>query len=246
MGELWDLLRAIVAGALEGMWEFVTVALLTILLLGLGAVWNLVTRPKKQEELRRIAATLGMSFDSMMDLSGRAFFQFPLFQKGRELSTEDVLHGTTGGHEVLFFTYEYQIGEGEGTRWPTSQTVAAFRVEGRRLPHFRMKPQPFSSLFRPRGMNFDSHKRFSNGCLLQGDDERAIRSMFDAPLLELFSRESGWCVEGGDEWLVIYKHGHRVARKSLPDHMTRMSEIARLFPNSDGQASHSEPGDAIN
>ena len=232
MGELWGFVTK---------YPFASGSLVlgVILLLGLGVVWLDRADRKKREELQRIAAALGMSFDSRIDLSNRAFFQFPLFQAGRDPSTKDVLHGTSGGHEVFLFTYRHEIGRAENAG-RVSQTVAAFRVEGRRLPHFTMKPQPFSSLFRPRGMNFDSHKRFSNGCLLQGDDERAIRSMFDAPLLKFFSRESGWWVEGGDEWLVIYADGRRVARKRLPDHLRRMSEIALLFPNSDGQARHSE------
>ncbi len=242
MGELWDLL----APVLRAIWRLVTGVLgimLGFFVLALcGAVWTLATSPRKEREFRRIAATLGMDFVSRMVLP-RGLSPILLVQKSRQFGSQiklgaqikDVLRSTTGGQEVLLFTYEYEVGFAESAQWST-QTVAAFRVEGRRLPHFTMKPQPFSSLFRPSGSGLVSHTRFSNSYLLQGDDEQAIRSMFEAPVLDFFSREAGWWVEAGDEWLVIYKDGRRVARRRLPEHLRKTREIALLFPNGDAQA----------
>jgi hypothetical protein len=219
------------------LWDFVTghpftfgaLVLGGILLLGLGLVWLDRADREKREALRRIAATHGLRFDGRKNLSDRAFFQLPLFRKDSSLSTTDVLHGSIDGNEVLLFTYEYQGGIGEYTQWPQRQTVAAIGVAGRRLPRFTLHPRVYSLLpgRRPNGLDFDTHERFSSLYALVGDDEAALRAIFDERLLDYFSDKPGWYVESGDDWLVIYRESQRVEHWRIPEHLAKVTDLAR-------------------
>jgi hypothetical protein len=161
-----------------------------------------------------------------------------LFQRGFNRGGSDILVGDRAGGEVLVFVYLYETSGGEGGPapyiQPHIQTVAAFRVPGRRLPQFSMRPEhllhQIGELLGMQNIAFDSHPEFSTRYLLQGNDEGAIRACFGARILDLFAQEEGWCVEGCGEWLILYRDEVQVSGEDLPQFVEETTRIAALYP----------------
>jgi hypothetical protein len=217
---------------LDSLSEFAGMVLVVVILLGLQFAWVMLRRPGMEKALRRIASTQGMEFSYKMTLPP-SLCQLPLFRLGRSIGSRHFIHGMSAGRQTLLFTYEYQMGEGEFQQWPTTRTVAAFSFDGLCIPAFTMKPRPFSSLLRLRGTGLEAHKSFSNSYVIEGDDARAIRSIFTTVVQEVFSRELGWRVEGEREWIAIYKDGRSVSHRHIAEHLRKVSELSLLFNKAD-------------
>ena len=76
------------------------------------------------------------------------------------------------------------------------------RSPGLRLPRFEVWPNML--LGGARGINFETHPRFSRMYLLRSKDTAAIRALFGEELLAFLEHKPGTCVQGNGEQLVIY------------------------------------------
>lgn len=178
---------------------------------------------------QRAAETLGMSFaPADENLSKRAFYA--LLQRGAYRSGRDILQGEIARSEVILFADHYLI---DGEYWH-AQTVAAFRLHERRLPLFSMRQKssvPWVGEFSEmHDITLGSHPEFSGRYFLRGKDEQAVRSLFSLGVLAFFSQEEGWSVEGGGQWLVIYRDGVQIAGEDLPQFLNDTARIADIFP----------------
>jgi hypothetical protein len=169
-----------------------------------------------------------------------------LFQRGDNRGGRDILVGDRAGGEILVFAYHYETGGGEGAPpTPHDQTVAAFRVPGRRLPQFSMRPehllQRIGAVLGMQDIDFDSHPEFSRRYVLQGRDEGAIRTCFGSQILDRFTQEEGWSVEGCGEWLILYRAQVQVSGEDLPRFVEETTRIAALYPT-EVDPQHPMPG----
>jgi hypothetical protein len=227
-----------VAALLDGLWEFAEFLLLLVVVLLVAATWEFVGRAMRKAPLRRSSGELGLEFDAALEVP-TSLRRARVFDRGQLLELREFLHGKLAGRPFLMFRHELQLGHAEHSS-NMAQTVNAFRTEAGTLPAFTMQPRlrvrlpPFLS---PRG---PSHKSFAKAYQVKGDDERAVRSLFSAPVLDFFSRERGWWIEATGEWLVLYKPGRRVPQRRLVHHLRKVSEIARLFDRPKGGEGGSE------
>ena len=236
-------LRTIFAGGgLEGS-EVGAAASATIPPAPKAPAWNSPISPRGDEAYRRASATLGMRFfprdDNISQLAPSR-----LLQRGANRGGRDILVGDRAGGEIVVFAYHYEISSDVGlTNY--DQTVAAFRVPGRRLPQFSMRPKDFvdriKALVGMQDIGFDSHPEFSTRYVLQGGDEGAIRTCFGSWILNLFALEEGWSVEGCGEWLILYRDDVQVSGEDLPRFIEETTRIAALYPTEVGHQ-HPMPG----
>jgi hypothetical protein len=210
-----------------------------VILIGIFALLQILIFDRRKEReiadtLRQASLRLGMKyFKKDESLKNEDFGLVPLFQKGEAVEFRNVVRGQKDGVKVMLFQYCYLYTEGGETE-AHDQLVAVIGIPERRLPGFRMYPKKLSHKiglsYGKYDINFQSYREFSNNYVLQGMPELAVRRLFDSEILQFFSKERGWFIEGGGDWLVIYKATpiNLDAVLSLEKDATL---ISRLFPN---------------
>jgi len=170
---------------------------------------------RRREAMQRVAAEIGMDFlaDDQSVLN-KDITRFHLFRRGRARRVRNVMMGLVADLQAYLFDYKYTVGGGRNAR-TFRHTVAAFHVPQRALPGFELRPE---SLFHKIGsalgfqdIDFPSHPAFSARYLLRGEDEAAIRDLFNDDVLRFFEQCPSLCVEARADWIVVHRPGRRVA-----------------------------------
>lgn len=190
-------------------------------------------RRRRTEALRQAASTLALPFSERDDtLFQEAFFQLPLFQRGGSREVSNVLRKRSASGEAILFDYTFQEGSGEDSS-PYQETIAAFRVPTRNLPQFSLRPKPvfdkLGKLFGQQEIDFESSPEFSKSYRLQGSQESAIREAFNLRVLQFFSQNPSWHLEGSGEWLVSYQLQRQVKPEELSLFLQQTTQISDLF-----------------
>lgn len=211
---------------------FAVIATLSVLVV-LSLFWA-VTRDRKRDAEMALAAE-EMKFEYQRDgrlLLSERFTRFELFQTGRRKRINNVIQGHYDNIEVLLFDYRYFKGSHRHFR-VYRQTVGAFKIVGGELPEFSLRPEKvFHKLGTVAGyqdLDFAHHPRFSKSYLLRGPDEDIIRALFSPEVLEFLANHPGWCVEGGGQWLTVYRRDRRANADKLGDFVKDSFEICALF-----------------
>ncbi len=211
---------------------FVVIATLC-LLVGLTLLW-MVMREKKRDAALALAAE-DLSFEYRRDgrtLLGEKFTRFALFQDGRRRRIKNVLQGHYDHIEALLFDYRYITGSHLHFR-VHRQTVGAFKLVDEELPEFSLRPEnvihKISEAMGYQDIDFDENQAFSSRYLLRGPDEDAIRDLFTPEMLKFFADNPGLSVEGGGQWIVVFRRDRRVDTSKLGDFVKSAFEICTLF-----------------
>ena len=80
-----------------------------------------------------------------------------------------------------------------------------------------------------KDIDFSVSPEFSSNYLLTGRDETTIRALFNQDLLEFFKWETGWTVEGHDDWLLVYRRGVREKPDRLSQFLLESGRVADVF-----------------
>ena len=75
-------------------------------------------------------------------------------------------------------------------------------------------------------IDFAEDPAFSSRYSLRGNDEAAVRKIFDGSLREQLKVGDPLCVEGEGEWLAIYRSAKRVSPEELGDFVERSRGLA--------------------
>ncbi|MFH1857907.1 MAG: hypothetical protein ABH845_03260 [Candidatus Omnitrophota bacterium] len=212
----------------EGL-QFFLVAGAALLLIA----YALRSEKKRKEAFPRIALEIGFSFDPAgKEYTVQSFQKLPLFQGGHAQRFRNVLKGATGNVTTLLFDYSYTTGSGRHSS-PHNQTVAAFRVERTPLPHFELRPETvfhkIGEAFGYKDVDFEGNPEFSKRYLLRGADVAALKALFHAGVLNYFSKQKGWSVEGEGTWLVLYRGEERVEPGGMRRFLEETRGILNLF-----------------
>ncbi|HEY5648989.1 MAG TPA: hypothetical protein VIU33_05790 [Nitrospiria bacterium] len=192
-------------------------------------VWFSLAREKKRsEELKRTAMMLGFSFRvKAAGLPEEDFSRLPLFQHGRKKRFKNVLEAGSGDDRTLIFDYRYRVSSGKHGR-TIRQTAACFKVNPERVS-FRLRPEGgvdrIKAAFGFRDINFEGYPEFSGQYHLSGENEEAVRSVFNERVLYFFRERAGWTVESGGGWLAVYREGHRT---KLEDYRKFIEDVRRI------------------
>jgi hypothetical protein len=211
-----------------GMLEWQILVLVGGGLVAILVVGALIER-RRTQGLQRAAGELGLSFAAHAnDLLESPFGRFHLFQQGRARTARNVLSGRLHEREVYVFDYDYKTGSGRHTH-THRQTVAAMRLDEFLLPQFELRPENvfhrIGAAFGYQDVDLDGYPEFSSRYLLRGPEADTVRRFFEGGPAEFLQDRARICIEGGQEWLVIYRAGRRTSAADLPRFLEEVFEI---------------------
>jgi len=192
-----------------------------------------VAEKKRIESLRQVAQDLGFDFEPKGDA---AFLQslglFHLFSQGHSKALSNLLRGKAQDLEVAIFDYRYVTGSGKH-RHTWNHSVVCFRFGGTNLPAFSLRPENIShkigAWFGSQDIDFESHPGFSRRYLLRGNQEKAIRELFNTAVLDFYEAKPGLCTEGGGDMLLFYRSGVRAKPEAIRAFMEEGFQVLGLF-----------------
>jgi hypothetical protein len=199
--------------------------------------------PYRRRNLLQVANRLGFSFHDNDDWGLESQLQdFRLFKKGYKGEVERILRKQDGLMEfdISIFDYRYKNwGGGSGKDKYTYQTVFFLQSAKLSLPELLMRPETlgdkFLQLLGVKDINFVRYPKFSGQYKLTGDDQEYIRHHFTDEVLEYFTINEGWTVEGLGFYLLIYKSGTLMPSAQVEDFFKRGQQIYRLLTDEDAQ-----------
>jgi hypothetical protein len=207
-------------------------ALVAVALVGI-VILSVRAQQKRRAALAELAEQLGLDFEpeggawAAAELAG-----LRLFNQGHGRQTLNLMRGRINREEVAVFDYLYVTGGGKN-RSTHRQTVAAFALGGRSLPRFELRPETvFDKLGAALGfqdIDFPEHPDFSARYLLRGEDEPAVRELFDGQVIEALEGVRGICVEGAGSWLVVYRAGRPLAPARIPEFLEEARSLRTAF-----------------
>lgn len=106
--------------------------------------------------------------------------------------------------------------------------VAVFRFRGRALPVFELSVEGFLKAG-GQDLDFASHPAFSKRFRLRGDDETAVRNLFNPRVLDFFESlrdDFGQTIEGAGEYVVVYRSARRVKPEAVKAFVEEATAIA--------------------
>ena len=179
---------------------------------------------KRKKEMQALAYQLGMEYyesDEQELVHGLAGFR--LFQRGRSRKVSHLLSriDRAAGNETCIFDYRFRTGGGNSNR--THKTTVYFvKASDLKLPPFQLKPKNFlhkigEYIGWTKDIAFDSHPTFTDQYLLQGDQEIDIRHLFHTDMLNFFSTEKDWYLEGYGNQMLFYREGKRMSIDAIPN-----------------------------
>ena len=191
---------------------------------------------KRTEAFQQVAQDLGLPFlptgdASLIDQLGCLH----LFSRGHSKKIRNMLRGDTEDVELAILDYRYTTGHGKNAH-TFRQSVVAFRSPSLELPTFALRPEglfhKIGGVFGYKDIDFTTHPRFSKAYLLRGDDEAAVRNLFNRELLRFFETQEKVCVEGGGDQLVFYRQSKRIKPDEVEQFMQEGVGIYALFRGS--------------
>jgi hypothetical protein len=204
-----------------------------ILVAVLAIVIATVMEKRRREGLRQVAGQLGLDFqETLAEPPGSGLARLHLFNVGHTRRAKNALSGRYGNADVVLFDYQYTTGHGKN-RHTHRQTVAAFHLPKVRLPLFTLCPESvfhkIGSALGYQDIDFDRFPSFSSSYLLRGESEPAIRELFTDNRVMFFENRRGLSVEGGDDWLIVYRSRRRVRPQQVSAFLDETFEVRGVF-----------------
>jgi hypothetical protein len=199
-----------------------------------GLVAYAVRRERARvEALRQASLLLGFAFqEKEPGLLQEPWAEAPTFQRGRRRRASNVMRGRVGSFDAVVFDYQYTTGSGKNRR-THRLTPTVVHLPEAALPAFELRPEHLlhriGAHFGYQDIDFPDQPEFSSRYLLRGEDEAAIRTRFDARVLDRFTRATGWSVEGRGDWLVLHRRRGRIRPDDLRPLTTDAEQVARVF-----------------
>ncbi len=165
---------------------------------------------RRAEAWAQTAGQLGLA-PSAAPAIPREAAELATFRRGRKQRLRAGAEGSSWGGDVLLADYEYTTGYGRNRR-VHRQTVCVLRDAKLDLPHFVMHPERalidrIGAWFGATDFDFDDDPEFSRAFVLSGDDEAAVRALFDpsvrTQLMQLGERRL--FLEGSGHALVLHR-----------------------------------------
>jgi hypothetical protein len=159
---------------------------------------------------------------------------FRLFRKGGSKRFRNMLIDRDPGRTFDFrvFDYAYTISTGKSSATYT-QTVFFVQSKNLGLPEFWMQPEhifnQIASWFGYNDIDFDTHPVFSKQYFLKGPDEYFIRANMNEEVLNFFSFEKDWYLEGVNYFMIMYKHKKLLKPQEIIDFYNTGKRIYNYF-----------------
>ena len=212
-----------------------TVIIITAVFLLVGFLCFIFWRmgKKRTEQFALISAELKLNF---FPKGSTSLFErlkpFHLFSKGWSRKIKNLMEGEANKVELAIFDYQYTTGGGENSH-TYRQSILFFRSPKLNLPDFSLRPEnvfhKIGSAFGDKDIDFETHPLFSKSYLLRGDNEAAIRGLFNNELLNFIESQQKISIEGSGDQLVFYRHKKRVKPEEVEEFMEEGFKVFELF-----------------
>ena len=188
-------------------------------------------RSKRGEDIRHIAGVLSSDYRENDDMGLiKLLTDFKLFNIGGRRRIRNILSQDMSSLEckIRIFDYQYTVNTGQSSH-TVKQSVFFIQSKELGLPHFYLRPEHFldkiGSWLGMEDIDFENYVAFSKTYHLKGTDEYLIRKTFSDPVLDYFTTETGWHVEGLNYFLLIYRAKKLLHATQLPAFNSKGLEV---------------------
>ena len=159
---------------------------------------------------------------------------FRLFSKLSSKKITNILGEKSELQESKFYIFDFEYGVWNGENEDKfTQTVFFVQSKKLALPHFFMEPQGFytkgEKMVGTNDLYFEAFPKFTDQYRLQGKEEKQIRKVMSDNLLQYFSVEKDWSLEGLNYFLIFYKKDKIIPTTDLMDFYQKGKEIVKMF-----------------
>jgi hypothetical protein len=188
---------------------------------------------KRSTDLKLLAESMNFTYSQKGDKSLMdSLSEFHLFSQGYSRRISNVLTGKFNLIPVTVVDYKFTTGGGKSSHtW--YQTVLVIESDKLQLPRFVLRPEnifdKIGSIFGKKDINFETAPVFSKRYLLRGDNEEAIRSLFNARVLEYFKQHLGVSAEGDRVKLIYYRTSKRVSPDKIQGFLQEGYDVFTLL-----------------
>ncbi|HSK18926.1 MAG TPA: hypothetical protein VK912_07285 [Longimicrobiales bacterium] len=210
-----------------------------LLILGAGGVvtgvFVLVKRAERERTAALQAAAVRLGWTWRGEVPSTAIpdlDRFELFTQGRRRTLTNLITSPAGDPRALLFDYAYTTGGGN-SQSRHNQTVFYAVSDGMQLPRFSLRPQHFfhsiAKAFGYQDIDLEKRPTFSDMFVLRGDDEAAVRTVFDDAVAEFFESHAGVCAAGVGRELLYWRPDRRASGADVQAFVTEGMELADRF-----------------
>lgn len=186
---------------------------------------------KRQQELAEYAATHNLEFEPTITskIVKLSLAPFPLIRKVRTIENLIV-----GSREEFNYFYADVLVEDPAmlTKIGKSFTILYISNLNKDLPDFTMEQEGLIDILglgNRKDINFASHPSFSKRYVLSGEDENAIRTLFNDELLTFLEAQDNIFIECVHNALLIYSNTSLVEAKNMDNFRKQKIELMRLI-----------------
>lgn len=191
---------------------------------------------KRRRDLQALAESLGFTFHVWPTADEEDLLaETRMWKKGRGLggssSSISSILTAPSTDDLLLRVFEFSSGAGDDSGLIHS-TVARMDSPLLQLPTFIL--QPASLVTRAKkfvgfeGLSFPEHPNFGNACHLAGEDERALRRIFNPAIIHYFEEHPDLTIEAQDQCLIVYRP-QRMKAELFPAFLDEAKDLLRLF-----------------
>jgi hypothetical protein len=185
-----------------------------------------------------LADKLGFQFYPEDDYGMEIQLQdFRLFSQGRSKSIDRIMRKQDGlmDLDVAIFDYSYQIWGSSGKDDRVHQTVFFLQSAKLGLPELWLQPETIvhklGELVGFTDIDFVRFPKFSGNYRLTGGDEEYIRHHFNDEVLNYFTMNKGWSMEGIGFYLLFYRKGTLISSAQIEQFFKRGQEVYKMMTN---------------
>ena len=188
---------------------------------------------KRTEQFALISAELKLNF---FPKGSTSLFErlkpFYLFSKGRSRKIKNLMEGEANKVELAIFDYQYTTHGGQHPQ-THRQSLLFIRSPKLNLPDFSLRPEnvfhKIGGAFGYKDIDFETHPIFSKSYLLRGDNEAAIRGLFNNKLLNFIQSQQKISIEGSGDQLIFYRNKNRVKPEEVESFMEEGFQVFDQF-----------------
>ena len=205
----------------------------------LGLVMSSWVEKRRTDAWRRVAQTLGLSFRGNNDILLNRFPAFEVFSPGAHQRFYNAVEAHAGNIRITVGDFAYRTFDTRTGSRPKGrrhvQTVCVLESDALDTPRCHLRPQravfdKFGALFGGQDINFADDRAFSNAFVLRGDDESAVRKLFDARVRAWFTEHhSERCQFETQANRLVFNYGRKREPKDAPRFMQQVLEVAKLL-----------------
>ena len=201
---------------------------------GLGCLWYESRRTRAWQEL---ATRPGMQFLGPRNDVLAKYGRFRVFHRGSGRKVYNAVAVQAGDVRLVAGDFRYSTGSGK-SRSVHLHTICVLESDQLDLPHCYLRPEhrlldALGALFGGQDIDFAEDSAFSKAYVLQGDDESAVRAVFDEDVRAWFAerkdRRFHFEAEGR---AMIFQLGKRCPPRDVPELMDQALQVLKRLSRS--------------